>query len=216
MTPEFLKIAAHVFELEGGIADDPNDRGGYTSMGITIPFLTQYLGRQATRDDITNLTKRTALDAYYKNIWLGMRIESYPEWARPVMFSAVCGSMVLYYRVVRRLQALVGTAIDGAWGPNSRRAADASPESAEVLANKLALVLGDEYMKITDADPSQRIYAAGWYRRAYELSRLAEKENNRVLHGVLFYRLGMIARGMSADNALAVYREMSARYDLGR
>lgn len=220
MTPEFIKIISHVFDLEGGIGDDPDDRGGFTNMGITIPFLTTYLGRQATRDDIAGLTKRTAMDAYYKVIWLGYRMESYPSWARPVMFSSVCGSLVLYARMVRRIQALVGTAIDGAWGPNSMKAADAilATRTEEQLANGLALALGEEYMKISGNPevPSQRKYAAGWYRRAYELSRLDVKEQNRTLHAALFYRLGRIATGKAPDeNPLTVYRELSARFDVG-
>jgi lysozyme family protein len=216
MTPEFNEIVNHVFDLEGGIADDPNDRGGYTNMGITLPFLSQYLGRPATRDDITNLTKHQAKDAYYKNIWLGMRIESYPSWARPVMFSAVCGSMVLYYRMVRQIQEIVGTPIDGAWGPASMRAAEkAAQESSEArLANRLALALGEEYMKICSADPSQRIYAAGWYRRAYELSRLSADADNRGVHATIFQRMSNIARRITNEDPLPVYKGLVRRYNL--
>lgn len=218
MTPEFLKIMSRVFGWEGGIANDPNDRGGYTNMGITIPFLSQYLGRPATREDIDNLDHGTSLKAYYKNIWLGMRMESFPEWARPVMFSAVCGSMILYGRMVRRLQALVGTPVDGVWGKDSRAAADAilATKTEPQLANGVALALGEEYMKICSADYSQRVYAAGWYRRAYELSRLDAKEANRSLHAALFKALGNIARGLSDEDPLVIYRRAVEAFDLGR
>ena len=218
MTPEFIKIISHVFGLEGGLANDPDDHGGLTNMGITRPFLTTYLGRYATDADLAGLTKQTAMDAYYKIIWLGYRMESYPSWARPVMFSSVCGSLVLHKRMVKRLQAIVGTVVDGLWGPNSEKAAYAimATKSEERLANGLALALAEEYLKICENELSQRKYAAGWYRRAYELSRLDEKPVNRQVHAALFYRLGRIAMGYVNESTLAVFRELSARFDLGR
>lgn len=168
-TDEFLGILARTFEIEGGIADIKEDRGGYTNMGITIPFLSQYLGRQATQIDIANLTKPEAAAAYWCNIWQGLAIEQFPTWAREAMFNAACGSLWLFHRMIPRLQAIVGTTVDGYWGPASAAAAAALTMLPRKAHNDMINGLCEEYETIVSYDASQHIFALGWYRRAFRL-----------------------------------------------
>jgi lysozyme family protein len=167
-TDEFLAILARVFGIEGGIADIKEDRGGYTNMGITIPFLTQYLGRPATKADIDGLTKPVAAAAYWQNIWVGMSIEQFPAWAHEAMFNAACGSRVLFNRMVVRLQQIVGVPADGVWGRDSSTAA-AKVSNARKGRNDTINALCEEYELIVSNDATQHIFALGWYRRAYKL-----------------------------------------------
>ncbi len=165
---EFLGILARTFDIEGGIADIKEDRGGYTNLGITIPFLSQYLGRQATVSDINNLTKPEAAAAYYKNIWCGLAIEQFPPWAREAMFNAACGSLWLFHRMIPELQRIVGATPDGYWGPQSAAAA-ARVTLTRKGHNDMINALCEQYETIVATDESQHIFALGWYRRAFKL-----------------------------------------------
>lgn len=169
-TDEFLGILARTFEIEGGIADIKEDRGGYTNLGITLPFLSQYLGRPATKDDIDSLTKPVAAAAYWKNIWVGLAIEQYPTWAREAMFNAAVGSLWLYHRMIARLQQIVGATADGFWGPQSMKAA-AGVANARKGHNDSINALCEEYESIVALDTTgmQHAFALGWYRRAFRL-----------------------------------------------
>src|SRR5688500_7220555 len=54
-----------ILRHEGGrFTDDPTDAGGPTRWGITIPVLSQFLGRKATKADIIALTMDTASRIY--------------------------------------------------------------------------------------------------------------------------------------------------------
>jgi lysozyme family protein len=166
---DFLGILARTFDIEGGIADIKEDRGGYTNMGITIPFLTDYLGRAATQSDIANLTKPMAADAYWRNIWQGLNIPQFPAWSHETMFNAACGSMYLFNRMVRQLQGYVGADADGQWGPKSA-AAGANPHIMSRKGhNDMVNLLCEQYELIVSNDESQHIFALGWYRRAFRL-----------------------------------------------
>jgi len=174
-TDEFLGILARTFEIEGGIADIKEDRGGFTNLGITIPFLQEYYnrtqpGRVATQSDIANLTKPTAADAYWVNIWIGMNMPNFPVWAREALFNSACGSLYLFGRMVRALQAYVGTIVDGQWGPMSMKAAEAlNPQPPRRGSNDMINVLCQQYELIVNNDSSQHIFALGWYNRAFKL-----------------------------------------------
>lgn len=69
----FSDAIALELTYEGGLVNHPKDPGGLTNWGITIPALTEYLGRQAVPADITGLTKGTASDAYHKIYWTAVR-----------------------------------------------------------------------------------------------------------------------------------------------
>jgi len=65
-----------ILKHEGGLSDNPHDPGGLTNWGITIPFLTdfmcqKYLGHPApaTREDIRNMTRDTAIQIYKDQVW---------------------------------------------------------------------------------------------------------------------------------------------------
>lgn len=167
-TDEFLVILARTFEIEGGIANIKEDKGGYTNMGITIPFLSQYLGRPATQADIAGLTKPVAAAAYWTNIWRGLAIEQFPPWAREAMFNAACGSLWLFHRMIFQLQRIVGTPADGDWGQHSKEAA-AKVTLSRKGHNDMINALCEEYETIVATDQSQHIFALGWYRRAFKL-----------------------------------------------
>lgn len=60
-----------VLQDEGGskVTNDPTDPGGITKYGVTIPALSEYLGRKATPDEIRELTEDVAVKVYKKRFW---------------------------------------------------------------------------------------------------------------------------------------------------
>lgn len=64
MTKYLDAALAFVFREEGGFADDPNDPGGATNMGVTIATLSRWFGRPATVEDVKNMTHDTAVAIY--------------------------------------------------------------------------------------------------------------------------------------------------------
>lgn len=77
----FQQAQSEVKEVEAGYSDDRNDTGnwvevpGYgmrfvgTNHGISAPILQKYLGRIPKREDMENLTYKTALQIYKKDYW---------------------------------------------------------------------------------------------------------------------------------------------------
>ena len=65
--PVALKLT---LKYEGGFVNNPHDPGGATNMGITIATLSHELGRQATVNDVRNMSKDTASEIYRKKYWL--------------------------------------------------------------------------------------------------------------------------------------------------
>lgn len=73
---EFNKAQAIVGINEGGYQSDPRDTGNYfqghligTNWGISAPVLAEFLGRIPSRQDMMQLTRRTAEQILKANFW---------------------------------------------------------------------------------------------------------------------------------------------------
>lgn len=66
-----------VLEHEGGYVFNENDKGGETNKGITQKNFSQFLGREATEDDMRNMTEQQAID-FYRDLWEKMNLDRYP------------------------------------------------------------------------------------------------------------------------------------------
>jgi lysozyme family protein len=160
------------FHWEGGVANDPVDRGGLTNMGVTRPFLSQFLGRPATDADLLNLTKDTALGAYFKNVWQGFGIPDYPDFLRLEMFNCFTGSTWLGVQCAKRLQSMAGLVADGQIGPASKakfREMDGwADERKRTFNREFVKAIIEELIGICQRDPSQIRFMLGWFRRYSE------------------------------------------------
>lgn len=165
----FLAVMEQTFHWEGGVANVEHDKGGLTNMGITKPFLSQYLGRPATDDDIVHLTREAALDAYYKLVWEGFRITHYPDFLRLELFNAYTGSTWLGNVCTKRLQEGTGLFPDGIVGPKSVaqfRRMDDWPQDEKLMFNqKFVALMIEELIGICERDPTQIKFMRGWFRR---------------------------------------------------
>ena len=67
----FNKFLDYIFKVEGGFADDENDRGGATNFGITEEEAREF----GYAGDMRNLTKDFAKNIYLKKYYLGNKLD---------------------------------------------------------------------------------------------------------------------------------------------
>jgi lysozyme family protein len=78
---DFAAAIKVILGHEGGLADDPADRGGITNFGLTIPWLNGHANAQActghplpwTPEDVRLLTKAVASAIYHECLWIPNR-----------------------------------------------------------------------------------------------------------------------------------------------
>jgi lysozyme family protein len=127
---------------EGGFVDRPDDRGGPTKYGQTIPWLTDLLGRPVTADEVRALSREEA----------GKHYRTFAErWGFDKVLEAAphCGYVLFDFAVnsgrintIRALQRALDVAPDGVIGSrtvNRMREVDDTSVALEVLATRLEL-----------------------------------------------------------------------------
>lgn len=95
-----------IFMAEGGLVNDPNDRGGLTKFGISQ--------RAYPELDIAALTEDQAREIYERDYWLPCRCADLPAKVDQVVFD---GAVLMGVDAVsRQLQKVVKTKVDGKIG----------------------------------------------------------------------------------------------------
>lgn len=129
MSADFDRALALVKSYEGGWSNHAADPGGLTKWGITIKTL-RALGLDFNRDgrvdaaDMRAMTPAQAADVYRREYWLAANCPSLPAPLAFLVFDSAVNQGV--GRAVRLLQAAVGAAVDGAFGPATLRAVNAA------------------------------------------------------------------------------------------
>jgi len=162
-----------LIKREGGYVNHPADRGGPTKYGITQKMLTDWIGREATPAAVEALTRQTARDIYYTNYYIRPNIDDLPELLRPIVLDMAADRYIGKRQAIKLMQnALLCHGydcgkIDGTIGPKTAAAAKAAVEH---LGNGLIKILVRRrvifYEGLVKADPSQRVFLAGWIARA--------------------------------------------------
>ena len=159
------QILDDIIRREGGFVDHPADRGGPTKYGITQRTLSEWLKREATREDVESLTEPAARSIYFD---LYLREPRFNQIEDERLRALVVDSGVNHgvRRAAKWLQRAAGVADDGIVGPRTLAAVNGSDSAAlyrKVLAQRAIF-----YGKIITNDPSQAVFAHGWMRRLAE------------------------------------------------
>jgi len=162
----FEKALQFVLQNEGGFVNHLNDRGGATNMGITIHTLSDYLGRQATIEEVQNLSLKTVFDIYKKNYWDILRLDrvQHQNLAMALFDQAVNRGTG---RVARQIQSIVKVKADGIIGPISLKAINTSDPKKTLI--EFIKETQNSYLSIVRNDSSQVIFLQGWMRRSHKL-----------------------------------------------
>ena len=119
----FDKAFDRLMGHEGGYVNNPADPGGETKWGISK--------RSYPDADIANLTREQAKAIYYEDFWQRIRAD---EMYNGVAFQALDFAINSGIETaVRKLQAAVGVADDGHWGPVTKAAVAAMSESDTIM-----------------------------------------------------------------------------------
>ena len=160
-----------IIHTEGGYVNNKADKGGPTKYGITQRTLSYYLNRQASIEDVKNVTKETAREIYEKMYLTGPRISTLPF---PIQ------NMILDMAInhgprnaIKMLQRTVNASgfgpisVDGVLGPNTRKhVEEAISKMGKVFQNAVVEERITFMKNIVIRDPSQSVFIDGWVARA--------------------------------------------------
>jgi lysozyme family protein len=168
-----------VIETEGGFANHKKDRGGATKFGVTKKTYEAYMSKQtgepykATVKEMRQMKVETAKDVYKTMFWNeidGDKIKNY-DVAHTLLDQAIHSGPTT---AIKRIQKVLGIEEDGHMGEATVNAINAADES-----ELLDLFLDEtekNYRKIVKNNPSQKVFAKGWKKRAKALRDKAEDE----------------------------------------
>lgn len=163
---------------EGGLSDDPDDHGGITNFGLTIPWLNAHVdpagifGHPApwTPADVRLLTKQVASEIYRLSFWVPNR---YGEIADNLVATKVFDMAVNFGETVgERLAQRACNDIgykpelfpDGNIGEKSIRALNTLDRTQ--LLRAMRKRHEERYRMIVERDPVQGKFLRGWLERA--------------------------------------------------
>lgn len=118
---------------EGGYSNNPDDPGGETNWGITLPVLHRAIGAGLVPNDTTvkNLSREQAKAIYHQFFWESAHAGELPGGVAFQLFDWVVNSGI--ETAVRGLQRALGVVDDGVVGAVTLGAAKAMSESDLIM-----------------------------------------------------------------------------------
>jgi len=168
-----------IFDAEGGLARQANDRGGDTNYGISLRYLRNvgdrdgdgYADGELDRDgdvdgdDIRLVTREQALAFFRRDFWDAARCSEFPPPIALTLFDARVNHRPR--TAVRLVQRGLRVDPDGVIGPVTLTAAlDIDPRDFLVRHLGYRALL---YSEIVAADSSQATFLRGWFNRLFRL-----------------------------------------------
>lgn len=167
MKQNFEASLAHVLKHEGGWADHPADPGGATMKGVTLKTYSDWLGRQATKDELRAIPAEHLRTIYKARFWDAVRGDELPSGVDYVVFDMAVNSGP--GRAARMLQAAVGATPDGSIGPKTLAAVNAQ-DPATLIAT-----FQRNRQHFLEALPTFGTFGKGWTRRVTEAGEIGLK-----------------------------------------
>jgi len=153
-----------IVSREGGLVNNPADKGGITKYGITKGTLSWFRNVPVTDDDIINLSLREAQDIYEARYVKGPGFDKLPNsvlQSNMIDFGVMSGPQL----AIQNLQNILHIEADGIIGPKTIQAVEAS----NLVALNAAIVKSRILMcaRICKRDPSQLVFLVGWLNRIF-------------------------------------------------
>lgn len=179
MGDNFQQACEYTMQNEGGVSNNPDDEGGFTKFGITLPLLSTYLNRQATSIDMTNLTEFDARAIYRKYFWESLYCDQLPLPIAIAIFDtavnkgqrmAVKLAQICLYTSAANSQVIE----DGIVGPVTILMLQKT--DVEMFIYNFIGALLSSQIDICLKDATQLIFLKGWAKRATRLFLLLESK----------------------------------------
>lgn len=167
MKQNFDAALAAVLKHEGGWADHPADPGGATMKGVTLKTYSDWLGRQASKDELRNIPDEHLKTIYKTRYWDAVRGDELPPGVDYVVFDMAVNSGP--GRAARMLQAAVGATPDGSIGPKTLASVQAQDPGA------LIATFQRNRQHFLEALPTFATFGKGWTHRVTEAGHIGLK-----------------------------------------
>lgn len=156
-----------ILRWEGGFVDDPLDRGGATNKGITIGTFRNFYGKDATVEQLKNITDEQWLRIFksgYWDKWKADDIENQSIADIVVDWAWASGTATS----IKQVQKILGVAVDGIVGNDTLTAINTADQSS--LFDKIRNRRIEFVENIVKRDPSQARFLKGWKNRINSLT----------------------------------------------
>ena len=160
---------AMVIKSEGGFVNHPKDPGGMTNLGVTRSAWEAFINRKVTEDEMRALTPELVKPFYKALYWDRLKGDVLPDGVDYAAYDFAVNSGI--QTAIRKLQAAIGAADDGHWGPASA-AALAAMDVNDVLMRFMAQRL--RFWVKCSAWPTM---GGGWANRAAADLEYASQDN---------------------------------------
>lgn len=167
MKQNFDAALAAVLKHEGGWADHPQDPGGATMKGVTLKTYSDWLGRQASKEELRNIPDDHLRTIYKTRYWDAVRGDELPSGVDYVVFDMAVNSGP--GRAARVLQAAVGATPDGSIGPKTLAVLQMHDPAALVEAYQR------NRQHFLEALPTFATFGKGWTHRVTEAGQIGLK-----------------------------------------
>lgn len=170
---DFNRAVAITLAHEGGLVDNPFDRGGRTNYGVTQAVWFTWLDRLGEpRRPVDDITVQEARDIYHRNYWQAAHCDDF-EWPVSLLLfdAAVNHGPKASIRVMQRT---LGVLDDGLVGRDTRGAA--GRRAPVELAQAMLWERADLFAQIVRANHSQALFIVGWIRRLMHLHSIVLEE----------------------------------------
>ena len=156
-----------ILRWEGGFVDDPLDRGGATNKGITIGTFRNFYGKDATVEQLKNITDEQWLHIFksgYWDKWKADDIENQSIADIVVDWAWASGTATS----IKQVQKILGVAVDGIVGNDTLTAINISVQRS--LFDKIRSRRIEFVENIVKRNPTQSRFLKGWKNRINSLT----------------------------------------------
>lgn len=172
-SPEFFLALDYVLKYEGAYSNNPADKGGETYCGISRVAYPNWLGWShidANKDHLPIAVLNTLVEDFYVRIWNDLQLDYYrPELSTFVFDMAVnCGTKTAVKTLQTALNAVGASLVeDGIMGEKTKIALSHFSGNLSIIVSILQTLRTKLYLRIVEANPSQKIFLFGWLKRTY-------------------------------------------------
>ena len=162
---DFDKYAPALDSWEGGFALVKNDAGGWTNRGVTLDTFRQYINSMATVEDLRNMTDGQWRSIAKGRFWDACGGDDIKNQSVAELFVDWCYNCGL--GMIKRVQAIVGTKVDGVVGPKTVSAINSWNQRRLHFYIKKARL--EYYATITQNRSQNLDFYDGWINRSAAL-----------------------------------------------
>lgn len=150
---------------EGGYANDPDDKGGCTMMGVTIATYKKYFGKSKTCEDLKKITDDEWLEIFKKGYWTPWKADEIKNQS----IAQLCVDMGWgsgTKTAIKKVQACLGCKADGIVGPITLAALNAAPSVG--IFRKLWVMRYNWLQQIAKVGNNKK-FLRGWINRLNDI-----------------------------------------------